>query len=146
MLAYNVAWFCCTQGMDIATIEEAMHPGKNLYLLLIAGGQGLNSNFGRWSHATTGAGFLGGPEGGKLTWGWKVDMREIVKKLEMVVHSQNMKQEWDLVEEPIGEDEAETFSGLEKAGGERKIHGGYKMVTAEPSGWTKLKAQPRSAG
>lgn len=144
MLAYNVAWLCLTQGLEIATVDEAMHPGRNLYMLLIGGGHGPSNNFGRWSHATTGAGFLGGPEGNRLVWEWNVDIREIVKKLEMVVHSQNMKQEWDLVEEVVGEDEEETFSGLEKIGRDKKMQEGYRMVAAEPSGWTKVKPQPRN--
>jgi len=144
MLAYNVAWLCMTQGLEIATVDEAMHPGKNLYMLLIGGGHGPSNSFGRWSHATTGAGFLGGPEGNRLIWEWNVDIREIVKKLEVVVHSQNMKQEWDLVEEVVGEDEEETFSGLEKTGRDKKMQEGYRMVTAEPSGWTKVKPQSRS--
>lgn len=140
MLAYNVAWLCLTQGLEVSSVDEAMHPGKNLYTLLIGGGHGPSNNFGRWSHATTGAGFLGGPEGNRLIWEWNVDIREIVKKLEMVVHSQNMKQEWDLVEEIVGEDEEETFSGLEKTGRDKKMQEGYRV---EPSGWTKVKPQPR---
>lgn len=144
MLAYNVAWLCLTQGMDIGSEEEAMNPGKNLYMLLIGGGHGPSSNFGRWSHATTGAGFLGGPEGNRLNWEWKVDIKKLMKRLEAVVHSQNMKQEWDLVEEVVGEDEAETFSGLEQTVRDRRAPEGYKLVTAEPSGWTKVK--PRGGG
>ncbi|KAF8475562.1 UV radiation resistance protein and autophagy-related subunit 14-domain-containing protein [Kalaharituber pfeilii] len=142
MLAYNIAWLCLTQGMEIANVEEAMHPGKNLYTLLIGGGHGPSSNFGRWSHATTGGGFLGGKEGYLLTREWNIDLREIVKKLEMIVHGQNMKLEWDLVEEVVGEDEEETFSGLEKVSTKRGTQG-YRNVS-EPTGWTKVRAKAGS--
>ncbi|KAI5801639.1 UV radiation resistance protein and autophagy-related subunit 14-domain-containing protein, partial [Peziza echinospora] len=117
MLAYNVAWLCLTQGHTVTDMDDVMHPGKNIYNLLIGGGHGPAPMFGKWSHSTTGAGFLAGKEGNRLTWEWEVEFREIVRRLEMVVHGQNMKLEWDLVEEVVGEDEEETYSGLEGRGG-----------------------------
>ena len=63
----------------------------------------------------------------------------------MVVHGQNIKLEWDLIAEDEGEEEGETFSGLEtQTSGKRpvaeQVWDAAKGI--DSSGWTKVRARP----
>ena len=134
MLAYNVAYFCLTQGLEIRDVETAMNPGRNLYRLLI--GEGPGPHFGKWSHATTGAGYLGSNQGELLLLQWDLNLKDIIKTLETVVHGHHIKLEWDLVEEVGGEEEEEHFPVMERKSTRR---GSSEQGAGHgTSGWTRV--------
>lgn len=135
MLAYNIAWVCYTQGLEIADTEEAMRPGWNIWRLLVAGAGGVeNGKFGRWSHGSAGA-FLMGRDGSNMLREWHISFGQIFERLHVLMLGENLGLEWDLVEE-VGEEFGDGGNGGD-SGAEKRIS------AAGAGGWTKVRARER---
>lgn len=126
LLAYDIAWACCTQGVPIgdkSSYEDVYNMGRNLYNLLI-GNQLINSPalrlaqtpdeteppemfpnqlggnmMGRWSHGTTHT-FLGSAEGNEFLKGFQLPSPvKLADRLKKKMLSDADGLDWEMLED-----------------------------------------------
>ena len=116
LLAYNVAWLCRTQGLDVASSswEDVCPLGKNLWTLMcnklsessevvpndatqpLAAGR---PQLGYYSHGTAHA-FLGQGEGADLMRSWKIkSATQVTDKVKALLQGETAGAEWEMLEE-----------------------------------------------
>jgi hypothetical protein len=157
LLAYNIAWLCCSQGTNIgdrANFDDICNMGRNLYNLLISqqprsmpenlinqdaplqspgAGAVPGSSIGYWSHSTS-AYFLGSANGTELIKSFKLPSPvKLADKLKKKLIG-DLTPDWEVLEneEWKTEDKLEVNgNGATKSGGE--------SPKAGSGGWMKLK-------
>ena len=132
-LAWNIAWLCRTQGLDIGSRnwEDACSMGKNLWLLLVGRPGRLLSglqiaeempqasksgtkegsraapmaSLGQFSHGTSHT-FLGGSEGNDFMRGWKLSSpMKIVDRVKSNLLGDMAGAEWEVLDERAWEED-----------------------------------------
>jgi hypothetical protein len=131
-LAWNIAWLCRTQGLDIGSSdwEDVCSMGQNLWLLLVAkppcpptGLQGTEDtsrtgnshsqellrvpvpSLGQFSHGTSHT-FLGGAEGNEFMRGWKLSSpMKIVDRVKSNLLGDMAGAEWEVLDERAWEED-----------------------------------------
>ena len=151
LLAYDIAWACCTQGVSIGdrnSYDDMWNIGQNLWRLLIGDqlhrkaveptfpspvdsprdddAQRTKSQMGRWSHGTTHS-FLGGAEGTEYMRNFKLPSPiKLADRLKKKLSSEAPMLEWEKID------------GDEARAGEDEVGEGANRA-AGLSGWTKVK-------
>ena len=124
LLAWNVAWLCRTQGLDVGTQswEEICAIGKNLYDLLLVPAKARNSETqssqpteagtpntpmsvmpsplppGYFSHGTV-YGFLGSPQGVRYMQAWRFSNPvKVIDKVKQALLAERTGAEWEILE------------------------------------------------
>lgn len=141
LLAYDVSWACCTQGVSIgdrSVFEDVCHIGRNLYNLLIGqqllgvptgkrypspgsvdkkDGQedaaSMTSWVGRYSHGTA-RNFLGGAEGADFVKSIKLPgPLKLADKLKTKLSSEVTAPDWEVLQEDAWAEVEDEADGID---------------------------------
>lgn len=98
MLAYNIAYICYTQGLEVNDVDEACNMGKNLVQLLTAKDctAATNPAFGRLSNTTI-VGNIATVEGKKNVAGFNLGYKLVLERIRLTLQGETMVADWDLV-------------------------------------------------
>ncbi|KAI6366716.1 autophagy protein 14 [Pyricularia grisea] len=108
LLAHDVAWACCSQGVPVGP-EDVLHVGRNLYNLLIGNQllRGVSSNdggnstpqMGRYSHGAVHS-YLGGAEGSDFVRAFRLpNPIKLADRLKSKLSSDAPNPDWELLED-----------------------------------------------
>lgn len=108
LLAHDVAWACCSQGVPVGP-EDVLHVGRNLYNLLIgnqlvrgvssADGASRTPQMGRYSHGAVHS-YLGSAEGSDFVRAFKLpNPIKLADRLKSKLSSDAPNPDWELLED-----------------------------------------------
>ncbi len=161
LLAYNIAWLCCSQGVSIgdkSSFDDICNMGKNLYSLLVSSclqGPLLTSTtnddsrpatnkdeaapswIGRYSHGTTFYA-LGGSDGTELVRTFKLPSpMKLADKLKKKILGEAPIPDWELLDD----DAWKVDDTTEAANGKELPPNKPELPKAESKGWMKVKSR-----
>ncbi|KAL7269291.1 hypothetical protein RUND412_008048 [Rhizina undulata] len=155
MLAINIAWLCFSQGLEINEIEDACHPGWNLWRLLVSreGSAVTSPGFGRASHATVNGNLAAAP-GQALMGRFKLGYKVLVEKIRYTLQGETIVADWDMVPEAEGGGPKSMIVGsIVSVGGgsfagdaseaDSTAFGSPRRVST--NGWTRIRTRVASA-
>lgn len=161
LLAYNIAWLCCSQGVPIGdkgSFDDICNMGKNLYSLLVssclqgplltntstddskqisAKEEPAPSWIGRYSHGTTFYA-LGGADGTDLVKTFKLPgPMKLADKLRKKLLGETPAPDWELLDDDAWkmDDDTEGMPGKEHA------NHNTGLPKTESKGWMKVKSR-----
>ncbi|TQV96106.1 hypothetical protein V2A60_003445 [Cordyceps javanica] len=161
LLAYNIAWLCCSQGVSIGdkgSFDDICNMGKNLYGLFVSSclqgppltnattddkkptsnkEEATPSWIGRYSHGTTFYA-LAGADGTELVRTFKLPSpMKLADKLKKKILGESSAPDWELLDDDAWK--------VDDAAG---VHNGKELPTVEPQppraeskGWMKVKSR-----
>lgn len=161
LLAYNIAWLCCSQGISIGdkgSFDDICNMGKNLYSLLVSSclqgplltnasnedekqtpskDDAAPSWIGRYSHGTTFYA-LGGADGTELVKTFRLPSpMKLADKLKKKILGETPAPDWELLDDDAWKmDEATGASN-----GKEPTHNQAELPKAESKGWMKVKSR-----
>lgn len=161
LLAYNIAWLCCSQGVSIgdkSSFDDICNMGKNLYSLLVSSclqGPLLTSTtnddnrlatnkdeaapswIGRYSHGTTFYA-LGGSDGTELVKAFRLPSpMKLADKLKKKILGETPIPDWELLDD----DAWKVDDATEAAIGKDLTPNKPELPKAESKGWMKVKSR-----
>ncbi|KAJ3495569.1 hypothetical protein NLG97_g3302 [Lecanicillium saksenae] len=161
LLAYNIAWLCCSQGISIGdkgSFDDICNMGKNLYSLLVSSclqgplltnttndnnrqasnkDEAAPSWIGRYSHGTTFYA-LGGADGTELVRTFKLPSpMKLADKLKKKILGETPVPDWELLDDDAWKIEEGPGTG----NGKEPLHSKPELPKAESKGWMKIKSR-----
>ncbi|PWW73547.1 hypothetical protein C7212DRAFT_347044 [Tuber magnatum] len=100
LLAINIAYTCCTQGLEINDVDAVCAPGANLWALLVSRDTPVPA-FGRMSHGSC----LGNLATAGRVAGiarFRVGFKSVVEKVRDTLRGETIVADWDLVGDVLG--------------------------------------------
>ncbi|KAK1247201.1 hypothetical protein MKX07_002110 [Trichoderma sp. CBMAI-0711] len=167
LLAYDVAWLCCSQGVNIGdrtSFEDICNMGRNLYSLLMnnqslaaakpysIGAPGSDADdgpswIGRFAHGSTFY-FLAGEEGTQLVKSFKLpNPLKLADKLKRKLLGDAPAPDWEVLGDDEWKDEGLAGNGAfdPKAAGSKNGGGHFdgkdSPRTSNSNGWMKVKSR-----
>jgi hypothetical protein len=169
LLAYNIAWLCCCQGVsigDATNFEDMCNMGRNLYSFLMSAqahdfhtvnvkvpGWGPNGEevaadsqgnwLGRYSHG--GAFYvLGGPEGTELVRSFKLPSpMKLADRLKKKLLGDAPAPDWEVLDDDAWKIEeipgADAGAGNDQKGPDWSASAASTPPRSKTNGWTKIK-------
>ncbi|EHK25343.1 uncharacterized protein TRIVIDRAFT_189166 [Trichoderma virens Gv29-8] len=155
LLAYDVAWLCCSQGVSVGdrtSFEDICNMGRNLYNLLMNNqfsGQNADEKqswIGRFAHGTTFYS-LGDDEGTEFIKSFKLpNPLKLADKLKKKLLGDAPAPDWEVLGDDEWKDEGLAGNGAFDPKGLGSKNGGLSDVKESPrtsnsNGWMKVKSR-----
>ncbi|CUS11146.1 unnamed protein product, partial [Tuber aestivum] len=137
LLAINIAYTCCTQGLEINDVDAVCAPGVNLWSLLVSRDTPVPA-FGRMSHGSC----LGNLATAGRVAGiarFRVGFKSVVEKVRNTLQGETIVADWDLVGDVLGAGAGAGTSGG-GGGGVDGEDGGRGGREGRMPGWTRIRA------
>lgn len=151
MLAYNIAYICYMQGLEINDVDEACNMGRNLVQLLTAKDctAATNPAFGKLSNATI-VGNIATVEGKKSVAGFTLRYMAVLERIRLTLQGETMVADWDLVsdaESELKSPKSPARTNIQSRAGQQDDPEASPSRRASTSGssagkWTRIRVRP----